>query len=65
MITGRGFAGKGGIRLIITRREGAGGAGNVLVMIFVGWWMGGIGGCSRTISGEGVRGGSGLYEREM
>jgi len=35
IMTGRGLAGKGGIRLIITRRDGACG-GNVLVIIFVG-----------------------------
>ncbi len=60
IITGRGLDGKGGIRLIITRRGRVGGGGNVLVITFVGWYSGGVGGCSRTIIGDGVRGGIGL-----
>ena len=48
---------------MITRRAGAGPAGSVLVITRVGWCSGGLGGCSRTMKGEGVRGTLGLASR--
>jgi hypothetical protein len=59
MMTGRGFGGRLGKRSIMSLRGGGGGGGITFLMTVVGTDFGRLGGFSRMITGDGVRGGGG------